>query len=261
MLRAVIFDYGNTLIGIDPATPSARTDYADVVARPGAERLAAYLEAQSLLGAGGAAERARFAERFLEIREANRNAAEVNGDEITAEASLAEALAAVGAPAASAAALREAVAIHFSAEEERIVALDGAVETLRTLRAAGVRIGLLSNATDGRYVERVAVGLGMRPYFDPFVVSADIGVRKPRAEAFHAVLDRWPLPPGEVAMVGDSLYHDVGGANRLGLRSIHYTQFANPFDPPHAGAIAPWGVAASHDALRRLLAPHLIPAR
>src|SRR5258706_9170800 len=38
-LRAVIFDYGNTLVGVDPALHSKRTDYADVVAVPATERL------------------------------------------------------------------------------------------------------------------------------------------------------------------------------------------------------------------------------
>lgn len=258
MLRAVIFDYGNTLIGMGPGTPSRRTDYADVVARPGAERLAAFLADHALLGVPAQAE--RFVERFLEIREQNRNAAEAEGNEITAEESLAQTLGDVGAPPASKPTLRSAIAIHFSAEEERIAALRGAVETLGALRAARVRIGLLSNATDGRYVERVAERLGMREYFDPFIVSADIGVRKPRPEAFRSVLESWSFPPEEVAMVGDSLYHDVGGANRLGLRSVHFTQIPNPGDPPHRAAITPWATAATHDALRALLAPHLTPA-
>ncbi|MEK7347667.1 MAG: HAD family hydrolase [Candidatus Eisenbacteria bacterium] len=255
MLRAVIFDYGNTLIGIDPSTPSRRTDYADVVARPGAERLASHLAERGLLDAR--AEQMRFIGLYLKTREKNRLAAEVAGDEITAEASLAEALAEVGTPPAGSALLHEAISVYFTAEEERIVALDGAMETLEMLRATGVRIGLLSNATDGRYVERVASRLGMRPFFDPFVVSADIGVRKPRAEAFHAVLDRWALPAEDVAMVGDSLYHDVAGANRLGLYSVHFTQIANPGDPAYRDHVAPRAAASSHAALRAAMTPLL----
>jgi len=255
VLRAVIFDYGNTLIGIDPATPSARTDYADVVARPGAERLASHLVELGLLTSGAARE--RFIDRFLAIREKNRMTAEEEGDEITAEASLAEALIGAGAPSSSAAAIREAIAIYFSVEEERIVALDGAMETLQWLRATGVQVGLLSNATDGRYVDRVAAKLGMRSYFDPFVVSAEIGVRKPRPEAFRAVLDLWTIPAEQVAMVGDSLYHDVGGANRLGLHSIHFTQIPNPGDPSYRGQIAPRAAASSHAALRAAFLPLL----
>jgi FMN phosphatase YigB (HAD superfamily) len=97
----------------------------------------------------------------------------------------------------------------------------------------------------------------MRPYFDPFVVSADLGIRKPRAEAFRAVLESWALPAPSVAMVGDSLHHDVGGANTLGLYSIHFTQIPNPFDPEHRGAIVPNAEAGTHHALRALIAPLL----
>ncbi|HET9952247.1 MAG TPA: HAD family hydrolase [Candidatus Eisenbacteria bacterium] len=257
MLRAVIFDYGNTLIGIDPSTPSARTDYADVVARPGAERLAAHLARQGTLPAAKGAE--KFIERFLEIRERNRLTAEQTGREITAGESLDEALADAQAPSLPAAALADAVRVYFSAEEERVVALEGSRETLEFLRESGTRIGLLSNATDGRYVERVATRLGMRPYFDPFFVSADLGIRKPRVEAFRAVLESWSLPAASVAMVGDSLHHDVSGANRLGLYSIHYAQFPNPFDPEHRGSVVPSAEARSHDALRALFAPLLAP--
>ena len=60
-------------------------------------------------------------------------------------------------------------------------------------------------------------------------------------------------------MVGDSLYHDVSGANRLGLYSVHYAEFENPFDPEHRGAVVPSAEARSHDALREILAPHLAP--
>jgi HAD superfamily hydrolase (TIGR01662 family) len=253
VLRAVIFDYGNTLIGMDPATPSARTDYADIVARPGAERLAKHLADTGALNGRVA----RFIERFLEVRERNRLTAEQTGREITAEASLAEVLGDEGGATIPPAALREAVAVYFSAEEERIVALPGALETLEALRAAGVKLGLLSNATDGRYVERVAKRWEMRSYFDPFLVSSDLGVRKPRAETFRAILDRWALPAAAVAMVGDSLFHDVDGANRLGLYTVHFTLIPNPGDPPHAGTIVPRASADSHTTLRTLLGPLL----
>ena len=52
LLRGVIFDYGNTLIGLEPALRSRRTDYADVVALPGAVRLARFLEREGAIPAG-----------------------------------------------------------------------------------------------------------------------------------------------------------------------------------------------------------------
>jgi HAD superfamily hydrolase (TIGR01549 family) len=256
VLRAVIFDFGNTLVGLDPKTPSARTDYADVVARPCAERLTRHLEASRLLRPreGGEA----FVERFLEIRERNRRTADQTGREITASASLAEALDDAGAVPTSAA-LDEAIRVYFSYEESRIVRLKGAKPTLTFLKRRGIRLALLSNATDGAYIARVAARLELREFFDPFVVSADIGLRKPRAEAFRAVLDAWNLANDTVAMIGDSLFHDVDGANRLGLYSIHLTQIPNTIDAPHRGKIVPRAEVASHEALRETLTPLLAP--
>ena len=112
-LRGVIFDYGNTLIWLGPERRSARTDYADVVARPGAERLARFLAAEGLLDGGGAA--AGFVERYLTIRERNRAQAEETGKEITTRESLISALGRRGAAVPSEEILRKAVAESFGA--------------------------------------------------------------------------------------------------------------------------------------------------
>jgi len=251
-LRGVIFDYGSTLIWLGPERRSARTDYADVVARPGAERLARFLVAERVLEAGSAA--AEFVERYLEIRERNRARAEESGMEITARESLISALGSRGAKAApSEEMLRRAVAESFGPEIEAIEALPGAGDTLEMLRRRGVKLALLSNCTDGAYVATVVRRLGWEGYFDPFVVSADIGVRKPLPEAFRPVLDRWKMAPEEIAMVGDSLHHDVAGARRLGLQTIHLTAVENPGDPAYRATVHPRWTASSHVELQRLL--------
>lgn len=257
MLRAVIFDLGNTLVGLEPSIPSARTDYADAVARPGAERMARHLVERGILTPKAAGE--RYIARFLDIRERNRLTADQTGREIPATTSVAESLSDAGAAGAglSSEAIEEAVRVLFAYEEERIVRLPGAVETLDEVKSRGVAMALLSNATDGSYIERVAARLGLRAYFDPFVVSADIGVRKPRSEAFRAVLEKWSFSPEAVAMVGDSLFHDVDGANRMGLVSVHLTQVPNTIDPPLRDAIVPRLEVASHEALRDALLPLL----
>jgi HAD superfamily hydrolase (TIGR01509 family) len=250
-LRGVIFDFGNTLIGLDPAFRSARTDYADVVARPGAERLAGFLARERALPAGG---EAAFVERFLEVREGNRQRAEESGVEITAQESLRESLGATGRGAEDSL-IRRAVEESFAPEKDAIVALPGAEETLSALRARGVPVALLSNATDGAYVAAVARKLGWRDWFDPFAVSADIGFRKPRPEAFRAVLDRWPVSPAETAMVGDSLRHDVGGARAFGLLTVHFTAIENPFDAACRDTVRADVTVRSHEELRARLIP------
>ncbi len=248
--RAVIFDYGNTLVSVDPALHSARTDYADVVAVPGAERMARHLEARGRLGrdAGIA-----FIDRFLSIREANRKRADATGDEIPAEVSLCQTFHDVGLAEPAAAEMLELLRVFFSVEEELLLEIPGAGRTLELLARKGIPMALLSNATDGAYIARVIERHGWTRYFRPLVVSSDIGVRKPRAEAFQSVLRTWTFAPEEVAMVGDSLRHDVGGGQALGLMTIHFTWIPNPQDPLYLGRIIPDQSAKTHEDLERLL--------
>ncbi|MGH7680819.1 MAG: HAD family hydrolase [Candidatus Eiseniibacteriota bacterium] len=254
-LRGVIFDYGNTLIWLGPKRLSSRTDYADVVAKPGAERMAALLHREGALENGDASR--AFQERFLAIREEDRTRAEKTGAEAAAVDSLAKTASSLGMPAFSPDLLRRAVAENFAPEIEAIEPLPGAGDTLEFLRGRGVKVALLSNCTDGPYVDTVIRRLGWRDYFDPFVVSSDVGYRKPLPEVFRPVLERWTMPPREMVMVGDSLYHDVGGAERLGLNAVHFTAIANPGDPEHRATIRPQWAAATHRELREVLTPHL----
>lgn len=46
---------------------------------------------------------------------------------------------------------------------------------------------------------------------------------KPRRRAFRKALEQMRLSPEEVAVVGDQIFTDVLGGNRLGLYTIHVT--------------------------------------
>jgi len=254
-LRGVIFDYGNTLIGLRPPIRSSRTDYADVVAVPGAERLANHLRREGVLT--DAASVPRFVERFLAIRERDRALANESGEEITGVTSLERTLLALAHPVPGTDALLRAVAEFYGPELEAVEALPGAMELLEALKGRGARVALLSNATSGAYVDKAARRLGMRDYFDPFLVSADLGYRKPLERVFQTVLDSWRLPPAEIAMVGDSLYHDIAGAERLGMQTIHFTALENAGDAAYRDRVRPDAVARTHAELVSMLIPLL----
>ncbi|OKI30398.1 hypothetical protein A6A25_29400 [Saccharothrix sp. CB00851] len=77
--------------------------------------------------------------------------------------------------------------------------------TLRGLRAAGVRIGVLSD-----------IHFDIRPAFgdlpvDSFVLSFEHGVVKPDPAIFRIALDELGTAPGETLMVGDRSTHDGAG--------------------------------------------------
>jgi putative hydrolase of the HAD superfamily len=96
--------------------------------------------------------------------------------------------------------------------------LPGAEEVLRKLRAAGLRIGLLTNGAPDLQREKIETsGLGM--FFDAAVVSGEIGTGKPEPEIFRHLLGKLGVAPAESLMVGNSLARDIVGAKRAGMSS------------------------------------------
>lgn len=81
------------------------------------------------------------------------------------------------------------------------------------LYAAGIQICLLSNNCGPR-VEMIADILNM-----PFVSNAC----KPRSQGFRRAVRTMNLLPGEVAVVGDQIYTDILGGNRIGCHTIWVT--------------------------------------
>jgi HAD superfamily hydrolase (TIGR01549 family) len=93
-----------------------------------------------------------------------------------------------------------------------------AAATLAALRAAGLRLAVVSNA-DGRAAAVVAAA-GLADAFDAILDSHLEGVEKPNAEIFHRALARVGAPATRAAFVGDIVSIDVAGARNAGLRPI-----------------------------------------
>ena len=93
---------------------------------------------------------------------------------------------------------------------------DDVPETLVRLRAAGLRIGLVSNSA--RDVHEFARHHGLD--VDAGLSSFHHGRTKPHASIFRAVLDLLEAEPAEAVMVGDQVADDVEGALALGMRAV-----------------------------------------
>lgn len=113
--------------------------------------------------------------------------------------------------------------------------VEGARELLRDCSDRGLRIGLVSNTgrTPGSVLRRLLASLELEAHFDVMVFSNEVGACKPRPVIFDRLLEGLAVPPGETVFIGDNLHADVGGAQRAGMRGVH-------FDPPVRGtAYAP----------------------
>jgi putative hydrolase of the HAD superfamily len=95
---------------------------------------------------------------------------------------------------------------------------DGTFATLERLRAAGLRLGVVSNS-DGR-VEAALTAAGLRDCFEVVIDSALFGSEKPDPAIFRAALQALGVAPNEALYVGDLYEVDVLGARAAGIEAI-----------------------------------------
>ena len=189
--RAILFDAGGTLLFLDY------------------ERLAAAVAAAC--GGGPSAARLRDAapRAALELEQDNGNEGE------RAARYLRTLCVGAGLPPEQWPAAESAL---YAAHRERHLWSGGDAETgaaLARLRAAGLRLGVVSNS-DGR-VEQALKSAGLGGHFDVIVDSRIAGVEKPDPRIFHAALDRLGIEPAAALYVGDVYEVDVVGARNAGL--------------------------------------------
>lgn len=96
--------------------------------------------------------------------------------------------------------------------------LPGALDTLKSLRAAGYLVGLLTNRTRSIYAEMSTLDLDLN--LDFFFSASQFGVFKPQRALFDGVLDFISLPAERVVYVGDNYYADVQGARNAGVKPV-----------------------------------------
>lgn len=93
------------------------------------------------------------------------------------------------------------------------------LDTLKTLRDRGLYVSIVSNIDDD-YLHPMVENYGLSPLLDHWSSSEEAGSCKPHRGIFDLALQKAGCRPGEVAFVGDSLHHDVGGARTMGMRAV-----------------------------------------
>ena len=110
----------------------------------------------------------------------------------------------------------------------QLARFDDVAPTMDLLRLQGLTLGLISNINrDGG---ELAESLGLTPYLDFTVTSAEVGVEKPHPPIFLAALAKAGVEPGEALHVGDQLTSDVEGARGSGINPVLLDRDGN-----HAG--------------------------
>ncbi len=95
-----------------------------------------------------------------------------------------------------------------------------ALETLRGLRDAGVHVGIVSNIDDDQFGP-LWEKIGLDDVVDAKTTSEGARSCKPYPEIYrHALRKAGDVAAQDCVFVGDSVPHDVAGANALGMTSV-----------------------------------------
>jgi putative hydrolase of the HAD superfamily len=148
--------------------------------------------------------------------------------------------------------IREEVHTHLDSEFavgdlwSRVV--PGSVDGLRALVAAGVRVGVISNA-DGTVAQRLAsqevlqVGPGLGVEVECVIDSGAVGVSKPDPRIFEIALNAMGIDAADAWYVGDMPGIDVAGARNAGLWPIVMDPFGFQPDADYARVTSLFDVA------------------
>ena len=107
--------------------------------------------------------------------------------------------------------------------------MPGSDETLEAIKQRGLTTGIISNLPWGCPAEpwtRQLETMGLKQYFDHITYCMDIGVRKPHPEIFKRALAKSGVEAKQALFVGDDPVWDVTGAQEMGMPVLL-------FDPEH----------------------------
>ncbi|HEY7047089.1 MAG TPA: HAD family hydrolase [Jatrophihabitantaceae bacterium] len=90
---------------------------------------------------------------------------------------------------------------------------------LQALRAAGLRLGVITNS-DPVHQRRKLASVGLAEAFDVLVISGELGVGKPSPEIFEHACRALGVSPSEALHIGDRLDLDALAAAGAGLRGV-----------------------------------------
>ena len=204
MIDAVLFDWGDTLFHFA---------WDESLVEAGWEAGLAALERDELPGHDETA--ARFRDRYLPLLWVPGSL-----DEIEYPAMVRELLEGFGVALSDDDLSRFLEAEHAAWEPARQIG-DSTHALLDSLRARGLKTGLVSNAFDpGWLLHNDLERMRLAERLDVAVFSSEVGKRKPHPAIFEAALERLGVEPERALFVGDRRFEDIRGAKEAGMTTV-----------------------------------------
>lgn len=109
---------------------------------------------------------------------------------------------------------------YRAASRFRLQLYPGVGATIRQLNLK-YHLGIVSDGQSAYAVPELNA-VGLSGYFDPIIISGDFGYRKPDERLFTAALAKMKLAPSQVLHVGNDMYRDIYGAQKLGIKTVFF---------------------------------------
>lgn len=108
---------------------------------------------------------------------------------------------------------------------------EGGVELLRTLKARGYQLGIISNLIGEDEIPNWLRDDGLAGYFDAVVLSSVCHIRKPDPRIYHMACREMGLTPEVCVSVGDNIKRDITGARAAGIGAAVLIVEPDAFSP------------------------------
>lgn len=208
MLRAVLFDWGGTLM---------RDEWTDEIALEG------HTAGLAALRRDGLPEAATFTQ-YLREHEAELFPL-ASEEEIDIEEVMAGSFREQGVELTD-----DDVRLFLQAAQDvwssYYVLADSTHALLEALRGRGLKLALVSNTASPKWLlEPILERQGIAERVDAVVLSSEVGKRKPHPAIFEQALRRLEVDARDTLFVGDRLEADVLGASRVGMKTVQAVWF------------------------------------
>jgi HAD superfamily hydrolase (TIGR01509 family) len=210
-LKAVLFDYGHTLIHFDERPHSALVSAYEGINHLLADTLSREVPAAEVL----------IEQVSRRVDDAiQRDYALGREEEVEIAAIYDQALRALGLEL-DADVIERVMELEQEGWLNSVHVGPGVIETLEWLRSTGLRLGIVSNAAyRPALMTRQVASLGLAGYFQALTFSSALGVRKPNRRIYQDALDKLGVTASASLFVGDRLKEDVRGPQALGMQAV-----------------------------------------
>ncbi len=106
------------------------------------------------------------------------------------------------------------------------------LKSARTRDGSELKVGMISNAMDGRAIRTFLEEEDLLGYFDPLIISSEVGMTKPHPEIFEMALDEMNVQPERSVYIGDRYRTDVLGSMNVRMKAVYTREYHTDGEPP-----------------------------